>query len=121
MQLKVFGTLDFEKFTPTHFSRIEESLRNRLSYGERDKLLIECFQLQMVIFVMIGGGMLGESAARQPENFDFDDRTSPIYPKKSILQVVEIILIYAKVLNLNPNRLDPMPQFSLNSIPYCGF
>lgn len=49
-------------------------------------------RLQIAVYVMCSGGMLGNFAMRQPADFYIDDRVGRLpYPKRDIYQVVEVI------------------------------
>ena len=68
--------------------------------------------LQNVVYTMVGGGMLGRFAAHQPAGFYIDDRVGRLpYSRKEIEQAVEVLVIQANALGLNPNDLPPMPDF----------
>ena len=68
--------------------------------------------LQIVVYVMCGGGMIGRSAAEQPANFYIDTRVSARpYPTKAIYQAVETLVTLAKANGLDPYNMPPMPDF----------
>ena len=67
---------------------------------------------QTAVFVMCGGGYLGEFAAEQPGSFYIDDRVSRLpYGKKAIYQAVETLCTIATANGLDPKHLPPRPQF----------
>ena len=68
--------------------------------------------MQTAVFVMCGGGYLGNFAATQPAKFYIDDRVSRLpYGKKAIYQAVETLCTVATANGLDPNRLPERPQF----------
>jgi hypothetical protein len=62
-------------------------------------------ELQIVIYVMIGGGITGYSAVTSPANFYLDKRSGCPYKKQHINQCVEVLKIYAEVCGLDPYQL----------------
>jgi hypothetical protein len=67
---------------------------------------------QVAVYVMCGGGWLGESAARRPAGFYIDDRCGKLpYPRRSIMQAVDTLATIAKANGLDPNNLPEMPRF----------
>lgn len=92
------STLDFDK--------VLENLKDRLKSGGRRQLLREMEQLQTAAYVMVGGGLLGRSLAEQPRDFYIDDRVSKRpYPWKAIANVMQVLVLYAGVLKLDPRKL----------------
>jgi hypothetical protein len=68
--------------------------------------------MQVAIFTMCGGGMLGHMAAEQPETFYIDDRVGRLpYPKKQIYQAVETLKTIARANGLDPKHMPEMPKF----------
>jgi hypothetical protein len=69
--------------------------------GGREKLTQAMKELQIVVYVMAGGGWLGCSAAEQPKLFYVDSRCSKRpYAVKKTLQATEVLSLYAEVLGL---------------------
>jgi len=79
---------------------------NDLSYfTERD---LETLQVE--IYVMCGGGMLGHFGATQPADFYIDSRVGRLpYPKRVIYQAVEMLKALAIKLGKDPHNL-PEPR-----------
>jgi hypothetical protein len=68
--------------------------------------------MQVAVFTMCGGGMLGHFAAEQPADFYIDSRCHGLpYSKRAIMQAVEVLAVTAKVFGLDPHRMPEMPQF----------
>jgi len=68
--------------------------------------------MQIVVYVMCGGGFLGRLAAEQPANFYIDDRVGRLpYGKKEIYQAVETLKTIAEVNGLNAHNLPFLPSF----------
>ena len=89
-------------------AEVELAIRDRLERNGRKRLLDECRQLQLIAYVLAGGGFLGKSAAEQPVDFYFDDRTGfTRKEKRKAERAVQVLVIYAKVLDLNPRDLNP--------------
>ena len=67
--------------------------------------------LQVMIYVMVGGGMLGRLAMCQPADFYIDLRVGRLpYSQKDISNVVEMIKAVADYLTKDPHKL-PEPDF----------
>lgn len=67
---------------------------------------------QIVVFVMLGGGMLGLSAAEQPADFSIDGRVGRLpFTRKEICQAVSVLITLAIKAGLNPHKMPPMPKF----------
>ena len=72
--------------------------------------------LQVAVFVMIGGGFTGNSAARQPEDFSIDDRAGRLhYSRRDIMKAVAQLTETAKQAGLDPRDLPRLP-----SLHNCG-
>ncbi len=68
--------------------------------------------LQVAVFVMCGGGMVGRMAAEQPADFYIDSRVGALaYGKKDIYQAVEVLKVGAVKAGLNPHHLPRLPLF----------
>jgi hypothetical protein len=68
--------------------------------------------MQVAIYVMVGGGFLGRSAAEQPADFYLDERLKPgPYKDKEILQAVATLATLATANGLDPHHLPAMPNF----------
>lgn len=62
--------------------------------------------LQVAVYVMCGGGTLGDFAARQPADFYIDDRVGRLpYAKGKITQVVQCLLAVAHTLGKDSYNL----------------
>lgn len=69
--------------------------------------------MQVAVFVMCGGGMVGRSAAESPEGFYIDDRVTVRMPysQKKIYKAVKTLAAIATANGLNPRKLPQMPNF----------
>lgn len=68
--------------------------------------------LQVAVYVMVGGGMLGRSAAEQPADFYIDGRVGSLpYPKGDIKQAVAVLVAQAEAMGLDPRHLPEVPAF----------
>ena len=68
--------------------------------------------LQVAVYVMSGGGLLGRMAAEQPADFYIDSRTGRLpYSKRSILQTVGVLKALAEHNGLDTHHTPPMPTF----------
>lgn len=85
---------------------VRDSLRGPLWEGR------DIGPLQVAVYVMVGGGMLGRMAAQQPADFYLDARVSRRpYSTKAILNAVEVLAAMAEEKGLNPHNLPAVPQF----------
>ncbi len=67
---------------------------------------------QTAVFVMCGGGLLGNFAAQQPADFYIDDRVGRLrFPRKEIYQVLAVLVAIAKANGLDPHNLPQRPRF----------
>lgn len=67
--------------------------------------------VQLAVYVMAGGGMLGRFAAEQPADFYIDDRVSKRpYPKRAIYRAVAVLTRMAQVAGLDPHQMPAMPR-----------
>ena len=63
--------------------------------------------LQVAVYVMCGGGMLGSFAMKQPADFYIDARVGRLpYPRKKIYIAIEVLKALAEVLRKNSHNLD---------------
>lgn len=68
--------------------------------------------LQVALYVMCGGGGLGESAAQHPAEFYIDDRCGRLpYSKRAIMQAVAVLIEFAQAHGMDPRRMPRMPEF----------
>ena len=82
----------------------------------REQCLREFQNLQIVAYVMAGGGFVGRSAAEQPWGFYVDGRVSKRpYSITKIGNAVASLRIFAEVLGFTTNTMPRMPDF-----PNCG-
>lgn len=71
----------------------------------------ELEHLQVMVYVMVGGGMLGRFAMSQPADFYIDLRVGRLpYPQKDIFNVIEMLKAVCDYLKKDPHRL-PEPHF----------
>lgn len=107
--------------TTLDLKKVEESLTEQLKLTNSGRqrcrlaLLDRCRQLQLTVYVMCGGGLIGRFAAEQPADFYIDDRAATVYPSEVIHQAVNVLTIYAKVLGLDPHNLQPSKELNLPS------
>lgn len=68
--------------------------------------------MQIALFVMCGGGLIGHMAAEQPEDFYIDDRLSKRpYARKDIYQAVATLITLARVNGIDTKKMPEMPRF----------
>ena len=68
--------------------------------------------LQNAVFVMCGGGFLGDFAATQPADFYIDSRCGRLpYGRRAIMQAVEILATIAVELELDPHNMPSRPSY----------
>ena len=68
--------------------------------------------MQVAVFVMCGGGLLGHIAAEQPADFYVDDRCGRLpFTRREITQAVQVLAIAAGVFGLDAHHLPAMPRF----------
>jgi hypothetical protein len=66
--------------------------------------------LQIEVYVMCGGGLLGDFATTQPADFYIDVRVGKLpYPKRDVIQAVKVLEAMAIKLGKNPHDL-PRPN-----------
>jgi hypothetical protein len=70
----------------------------------------EMMALQIVAYVMCGGGGLGKMAGKSPETFQIDLKTLP-FPSKTINSITEILAIYAEALGYCDGVMPDLPIF----------
>jgi len=95
---------DFIKINPANITQ-----------GTRDNP-IEIKALQVAIYVMAGGGMIGRFAAEQPADYYHDTRTGQgAYSNRAVQQAVDVLARLAELNGLNPHKMARVPNFH-----YCG-
>jgi hypothetical protein len=101
---------DFRKL---NLEQVELIFRDkRKEKGGTALLRQEMNSLRIAIHAMVGGGWLGNSAANQPNGFYIDGRSGKLpYPRRQILQAVEVLRIYMKVLKYTNETLPRFPSF----------
>jgi hypothetical protein len=68
--------------------------------------------LQVAVYVMCGGGFLGQMAAEQPANFYIDDRAARLpYSEQEIKAAVSVLTAMASRAGLDAHALPPRPTF----------
>ena len=68
--------------------------------------------MQVAVYVMCGGGLLGHFAAERPVDFYIHDRVGNLpYTREEIYQAVETLKTIAAANGLNLHRLPAMPAF----------
>jgi len=115
MKTKKHRTHVSVELTELNMETVQESMAASLSSNGRIALLDCCRQLQLTVYVMCGGGMVGKFAAEQPADFYIDDRAATVYPIETIYQSVKVLVLYAKTLGLDPHNLRPSLELNMNS------
>ena len=68
--------------------------------------------LQVVIYVAVGGGMIGRMYAEQPADAYIDTRVGKCpYTRKQIENMRQCLIAMAEVHGLNPHSMPRMPDF----------
>ncbi len=68
--------------------------------------------MQVAVYVMCGGGLLGHLAANKPGSFYIDDRVGRLpYTKREIYQAILTLVSIAEANGLDPKHLPEMPRF----------
>ena len=68
--------------------------------------------LQVAVYTMCGGGLLGRSAAEQPADFYIDSRVGKLpYSKKEIVQAAGVLALLAAKVGYNSHNMPIMPTF----------
>jgi len=70
--------------------------------------------LQVAVYVMCGGGFIGQSAAEQPVGFYIDDRCKVPYSRTAIYKAVKRLVNTAIAARIDPNDMPQMPYVRLN-------
>jgi len=72
--------------------------------------------LQVAVYVMAGGGLIGRSAAEQPKGFYLDMRLPKRpYSTNQVYQAVRILAHLAEINGMDSNNMPKMMDF-----PGCG-
>lgn len=74
---------------------------------------------QIVVYVMIGGGMIGRFGAEQPGDFYIDSRVSKRpYTLRKIYQAVQVLLVMAQECGYSGKGSDmpKMPNFHCSGV-----
>lgn len=67
--------------------------------------------MQVAVYVMAGGGMLGRSAAEQPGSFYVDARVSRRpYSERKLFLATRILAAIAEANGLDPEHMPEMPN-----------
>ena len=67
--------------------------------------------MQIAVYAMVGGGLLGRSAAEQPADFYIDGRVGKLpYTRRHIIGAVERLALIAQANGLNPHDMPSMPR-----------
>lgn len=67
---------------------------------------------QVAVYVMCGGGFIGQFAAERPADFYIDARVGGLpYARRKIAQAVDTLATLARCAGLDPHRLPPSPAF----------
>jgi hypothetical protein len=94
-----------------HLDEVKKLFEEEFSL-DREKFLSQVEAFQVAVYTMIGGGGLGSLAVRNPANFYIDGRIGRLpYPRREILQAIEVLKIMAEVAGLNPKAMPRMPCF----------
>jgi len=86
----------------------EETKENRRHYATKETVAA----MQVIVYVMCGGSLLGRFAAEQPKDFYIDDRCSRLpYPKRAIYQAVKALVQEAECVGIDPRNMPRIPDF----------
>lgn len=94
-------------------AQVEQNLRDqKKEKGGKAKLREEMQALRVAVYTMIGGGMIGNFAVNQPNDFYIDSRVGKRpYKNRDILQAVSVLALYFKVLKYTHANVPQMPMF----------
>jgi hypothetical protein len=68
--------------------------------------------MQVAVYVMCGGSLLGRMAAEQPADFYIDSRCGRLpYGRREIMQAVQVLVLAAGANGLDPHNMPEMPRF----------
>ena len=68
--------------------------------------------LQIAVYTMCGGGLIGRIAAEQPADFYIDMRVGRLpFKRKEIEQAVGVLVSLARHNGLEPHAMPAMPSF----------
>jgi len=84
---------------------------------ERAQGMLDIGAHQVAVYVMCGGGIMGQFAAEQPADFYIDSRCARLpYSRKEIEQAVAVLAVIAETQGLDPHRLQKMPRFHASGV-----
>jgi len=67
--------------------------------------------MQVAVYVMAGGGLIGRLAAEQPADFYVDTRVSRRpYGLRDLSRAVKVLAVIADANGLNPHNMPKMPN-----------
>jgi hypothetical protein len=91
---------------------VKESLHDWINRPLSDHPNQQVALMQVVVFVMCGGGLLGRFASEQPADFYIDDRVGRLpFGKKEILQAVKVLELAAIEAGFDPRKMPEAPRF----------
>jgi hypothetical protein len=101
----------FLKYNKKDMEQVKENILERVN-DNPEGALQELKALQATVYTMCGGGFIGDSAKNAPRSFYIDDRCSGFpYPKRAILQAVQVLAFYAEGLGLEDWKLPSVAHF----------
>lgn len=72
---------------------------------------------QIAVYIMLGGGMIGEFATQKPADFYLDERApNPPYHIAKIQQAIRVLIAIAEAHGLDPHDLPTMPRLHNSGI-----
>ena len=87
----------------------ELNFANYFEGRERKDLLAELSRVQIALYIMCGGGFIGDFAVRQPDEFYVDDRGKTPYSVPDILKALVFYSAFLKELGIDKNDIPRMP------------
>lgn len=88
-----------------------EAIREYAARHNPEALRREIELIQVAVFTMAGGGVLGGFAATQPAQFYIDDRVGKLpYGSRAIENAVKVLATLADAAGLDPKALE-RPRF----------
>lgn len=91
-------------------ARVEKNLLEQVRENGRGEVYEEMKHVQTTLYIMCGGGWLGDTAAHHPDVFHIDGRSGALpYSKADIFQVLAVFKVYLRVLGYEkpPRRVMP--------------
>ena len=87
-------------------------VREAFEYDKAEQRRWQLGTLQVVMYVAVGGGMLGKLFAERPAEAYIDSRVGKLpYSRHDIEQIRQCLCMMAEVLGFDPKHLPDMPDF----------